>query len=82
MRDAAGPSGHHRCPFPQRLGDDQAETLTNRFLDDHVRESLQRIDLDVAHSGEVGEDMDHRVGADLGLDAFVDPPTLRIVQRH
>jgi len=50
-RDATGCACYNRRSFPEGLGDDQSETLAQRFLDDDVREALKRIDLDVAHAG-------------------------------
>ncbi len=61
--DAAGASGDHGCPFPERFGDDEPESLTDGFLDHDLGEALEGVDLDVADAGEVGEEVNVRVVA-------------------
>jgi hypothetical protein len=78
----AGPTGDDWGAFPERLGDDQPEAFANRLLDHDLGETLERVDLDVADAGEIGEDVDVCVVAGRGLDLVVDVPAAGIVEGH
>jgi len=77
--DASGVTRHHGPALPQRLGDDEPESFTERLLHDDVRAALKDVDLEIA---EVGEDEDIRVGGGDVLDLFQHVATFRIVVRQ
>src|SRR6266699_632026 len=72
--DAASLAGDDRGPLPEGLGNDEPETLAQGFLDDDVREPLERIDLDIAHARQVCEELDACIALGRLLNLVVDRP--------
>ncbi len=75
-------AGDHRRALPERLGDDEPESLADALLDRHVGDALERVHLVAGHPHLVGEEQALRFLGRLSLDLLVDPPALRVVGRH
>ena len=82
QRNAAGCSSDDRSRFPHGFGDNQPKSFTKRFLNDHLRQSLERVHLDIADADHIGEYVNSGISPRTFPDFIINLPALRIVRRH
>src|SRR3989304_1272522 len=78
----AGGAADDRPLLPERLGNDEAEAFADGLLDDDLGRALERVDLQVADTVEVRQDVDIEVLSRAAHGLLVPGPAFGVVVRH